>query len=83
MRLIDVDKAIEATWVQPTYTDPLNVLTEVRDRIRELPTVDAIPVEYILKQIVKLERSKGQSYHAICYRHLIEVWAMENERKEE
>lgn len=44
MRLIDADKAIEATWEQPTYTDPLNVLTEVRDRIRELPTVDAVPV---------------------------------------
>ena len=47
MRLIEVDKAIEATWEQPIYTDPLNVLTEVRDRIRELPTVEAIPVEWI------------------------------------
>lgn len=47
------------------------------------PTADAVPVEYIFKQIVKLERSKGQSYHAICYRHLIEVWQMENEREEE
>ena len=45
-RLIDADKAIEATWEQPTYTDPLNVLTEVRDRIRELPTVDAVPVRH-------------------------------------
>lgn len=51
--------------------------------VEHAPTVDAGPVEYILKQIVKLERSKGQSYHAICYRHLIEVWEMENERKEE
>ena len=29
--------AIEATWKEPTYTDPLNVLTEVRDRIKALP----------------------------------------------
>ena len=30
--------AIDATWEEPTYTDPLNVLTEVRDRIRALPS---------------------------------------------
>ena len=53
------------------------------EMIDDEPTVDAVPVEYILKQIAKLERSKGQSYNAICYRHLIEVWEMENEREEE
>ena len=82
-RLIDVDAVEKITWEDPHYHDPLNVLTEVREKVRALPTVDAVPVEYILKQIAKLERSKGQSYHAICYRHLIEVWEMENERKEE
>lgn len=35
--LISRQKAIDATWERPTYTDPLNVLTEVRDRIKELP----------------------------------------------
>lgn len=30
--------AINVTWEEPTYTDPLNVLTEVRDRIKELPS---------------------------------------------
>lgn len=30
--------AIDATWEEPTYTDPLNVLTEVRDKIRALPS---------------------------------------------
>lgn len=29
--------AIDATWEEPTYTDPINVLTEVRDRIKALP----------------------------------------------
>lgn len=28
--------AIDATWEEPTYTDPINVLTEVRDRIKSL-----------------------------------------------
>ena len=29
--------AIKATWQEPSYTDPINVLTEVRDRINEIP----------------------------------------------
>ena len=49
----------------------------------EEPTVDAIPIEYIKNQIDRWERSKCESYHAICYTHLIEEWKMENERKEE
>ena len=28
--------AIDATWFEPSYTDPLNVLTEVRDRLKVL-----------------------------------------------
>ena len=35
--LIDRQAAIDATWEEPSYTDPLNVLTEVRDRIKALP----------------------------------------------
>ena len=31
--------AVDATWLEPSYTDPLNVLTEVRDRITNLPSV--------------------------------------------
>lgn len=31
--------AIDATWFEPSYTDPLNVLTEVRDRLKDLPSV--------------------------------------------
>ena len=39
--LIDRKAAIRATWQEPSYTDPLNVLTEVRDRINSLPTIPA------------------------------------------
>lgn len=35
--LISRRKAINATWFEPSYTDPLNVLTEVRDRLEALP----------------------------------------------
>ena len=38
MELISKEDAIVETWRNPSYTDPMNVLTEVRDRIRELPT---------------------------------------------
>ena len=34
--LISRQAAIDATWFEPSYTDPLNVLTEVRDRIKAL-----------------------------------------------
>ena len=30
--------AIDATWEEPMYTDPLNVLTEVRDKLEALPS---------------------------------------------
>lgn len=39
--------AIDATWFEPSYTDPLNVLTEVRDRLKALPSAE-------------LERRKGK-----------------------
>ena len=30
--------AIDLTWKDPSYSDPLNVLTEVRDGIKALPS---------------------------------------------
>lgn len=51
--------AIDATWFEPSYTDPLNVLTEVRDRLKALPSAQpepSIPLSWIDKQI---ERLKG------------------------
>lgn len=44
--LIKRSDAIKATWQEPTYTDPLNVLTEVRDRIEAIPSADR-PQEWI------------------------------------
>ena len=42
--LISRQAAIDATWFEPSYTDPLNVLTEVRDRLEQLPSADVAPV---------------------------------------
>ena len=36
--LISRQAAIDATWFEPSYTNPLNVLTEVRDRLEALPS---------------------------------------------
>ena len=36
--LISRQAAIDLTWFEPSYTDPLNVLTEVRDRLKALPS---------------------------------------------
>ena len=36
--MISRQAAIDATWFEPSYTDPLNVLTEVRDRLKALPS---------------------------------------------
>lgn len=50
--LIKREDAIKATWQEPSYTDPINVLTEVRDRINEIPAaspwhrVEEPPKEY-------------------------------------
>ena len=43
--------AIKATWQEPTYTDPLNVLTEVRDRIEAIPSADRLQGEWIIHKI--------------------------------
>ena len=58
--LIKRAAAIKATWQEPTYTDPLNVLTEVRDRIEAVPSADRPQGEWI-----EVEED---------WRHQIEFW---------
>ena len=36
--MISRHAAIETLWDEPSYTDPLNVLAEARDRIKSLPS---------------------------------------------
>ena len=43
--LISRQAAIDVTWFNPSYTDPLNVLTEVRDKIKVLPSTQPEPLE--------------------------------------
>ena len=45
--LIRREDAIKATWKEPTYADPINILTEVRDRIETIPSADRPQGEWI------------------------------------
>ena len=45
-KLIELDEAIKVTWKDTGYTDPVNVMTAIRDRLEALPTVDAVPVRH-------------------------------------
>ena len=54
-RLIDADAVEKITWEDSHYYDPLNVLTEVREKVRALPTVDAVPVSFIESEIKRME----------------------------
>lgn len=38
--LISRQAVEDITWEEPSYTDPLNVLTEVREKVRALPSVE-------------------------------------------
>ena len=58
MDLISRQAAIDATWFEPSYTDPLNVLTEVRDRLKELPSA--------LPDIILCEDCKYWERESIC-----------------
>lgn len=48
--LISRKEAIEATWEEPSYTDPLNVLTEVRDRVKAIPSADIMECAKAIKE---------------------------------
>lgn len=40
------EDAIKATWKELTYTDPLNVLTKIRDKIEAIPAADVEEVRH-------------------------------------
>lgn len=84
---ISRQKAIDATWFEPNYTDPLNVLTEVRDRLKALPSAQpepSIPISWIEKQINWLKsRNNGFSnIDAMNISVLVKRWKKENGKDE-
>lgn len=76
--LIERKKVENITWQEPHYHDPLNVLTEVREKVRALPTVDAIPVSWLTAQAEN--PSNSDSLRNAIDHIVYTMWA---ERKEE
>ena len=75
-KLIEAYKVMNITWEEPEYSDPLNVLTAVRDKVRELPAAKAIPIKFIKEEIANNHDSLyGESLHL-----LLRQW---KERKDE
>lgn len=48
--LISREAVENITWEEPSYSDPLNVLTEVRDKVRELPSADIMECARAIKE---------------------------------
>ena len=68
--------AIDATWEEPSYTDPINVLTEVRDKIKRLPSAqpnlqptcnqlatDCISRQAAIDAVSKYKKEHGYAYY--------------------
>ena len=97
MELIDRAKVERITFQEPSYSDPINVLTEVRDKVRALPTVEAEPVRhgkwwrYPLEQLGFPEHVYMMRQCSECKKVFDQKWnycpncgaKMDKERKEE
>ena len=80
--------AIDATWSEPSYTDPLNVLTEVRDRLKALPSAQPEPLSdaytkavwtWLLEYQIKAAELKGRytAYEVLSW--VANDWRKEHE----
>ena len=78
-KLLKREDAIKATWHEPSYTDPYNVLTEVRDRIEALPTVDAVPVVHGHWEIVPNDENRDDYYKMRCSVCGETLWSIQSE----
>lgn len=73
MKLIDIDEVEKITWQEPNYTDALNVLAEVREKVRELPTIESIPKVNIYKAIQEMMKYEHEGFINISLARLDEI----------
>ena len=50
---ISREEVIETTWEEPSYTDPLNVLTEVRDKVKSIPSISILDHARAIKEFCR------------------------------
>lgn len=87
MKLIEAYKVMRITWEEPEYSDPINVLTEVRDKVQELPAVKAIPVKWLeayANNLANMEKANPSAYHGYAegaewIRNMIRNWREEED----
>lgn len=88
MRLIDADKLF--LWLKDEWKDKYPVedgkqydtlmIYEIKDEIDNAETVDAIPVEWITKWIMKKGAYTGISGEYMAIADMVEDWVKENDR---
>ena len=69
-KLIELDAAIAETWKDTEYTDPLNVMTALRDRLEALPTVDAVPIRHgrwVSEYKIKPSKETDAYHCSVCH----------------
>lgn len=64
------------TFKEPSYSDPINVLTEVRDKVRAIPEVEAIPIEWIEQYGRENWYDFGTQHNAIT--EMLKAWRKKN-----
>ena len=63
--LISRQAVLDVTWEEPSYTDALNVLTEVRDKVKALPPVNPQkPKTDWIVPIILIDK-KGEEYDGL------------------
>lgn len=78
MRLIDADDLKDWSEIVPLTDDGGIDINDFDEKLESMPTVDAIPIDYIKDTIKWAEHNSSMEYAYYLY-HLLRVWA---ERKE-
>lgn len=82
MRLIDADKLIYSEYTN-MFDEQIVFDTVTKARVDSMPTIEAIPIEWIKKEIgcsMEVVRDGDYDYtYASCILQLLERWEKENE----
>lgn len=75
MRLIDADKLIKPGMTD-MFDEPIVFTSVTKARVDAMPTIEAIPVEWIKKYLIKIQ-NWVDDYYAV--KDMLETWEKENE----
>ena len=62
---IEREAAIREMYKEPSYYDPVNILTEVRDRIKAIPAADVRPV--VRGEWIAVTNGRGGHECGVCH----------------